>query len=337
MLSFQLSSFLLNALPPCVWLVTGLYSAIVKIIRGRTAADTFADVVKTAMKQDPNVLARKYADKWMVKALGRGLLNRPLMHYEKRKQALPFDPAVPVRALGRGVTVTRNQLKKLKTLKRTDAHIDRNRGDMKDLVPMPSDVLDESINIDAAASSTSIVGISSGASGSGNLDSRAAIPSSKSSGTVETQLLNEDTIDSPSFSIDIGELSNADDIFDGINVDAVAEEEEEESHPAAGKEGRSRTKSQITRSGRQLGDRIATFEVPHSRPVLPASAWKKPEDRTSGSGSAAAAGAAEFSPACRITGGAWSAPSSSRTEDQQGISGSDEEDPSISKRIWWRP
>ena len=34
--------------------------------------------VMQVMSRDPAILARKFADRWMVKALGYGLLNRPV-------------------------------------------------------------------------------------------------------------------------------------------------------------------------------------------------------------------------------------------------------------------
>jgi hypothetical protein len=320
MLIFQLSSFLLNAVPPCVWLCAGFYSAVVKIIKGKTAADEFVAVVKTAMKADPNVLVRKYADKWMVKALGRGLLGRRLMHFEKPKQALPFDAAASVKALGRGVTVTREQIKKLRALKRSNINIQRNRGHLDGLVGLPSELLgEENIGIDAGVDDTAA-------------NDNAASPSTSNTTSVANVVQKQSTeeasgeVIAPSVSIEIdlghGEQSDAADVLDGCS-----EIEVERAHKE-----RMPTRS-ATLSGRRLGERIASFEMPRSRPVFPASTWRKPEEASRG------AAAEEFSPSCRITGGAWHAPSgaSLTMNDGDDTYEGEDEGPSKPKRIWWKP
>ncbi len=187
MLIFQLSSFLLNAVPPCVWLCAGFYSAVVKIIKGKTAADEFVAVVKAAMKADPNILARKYADKWMAKTFGRGLLGRRLMHFEMPTRALPFNPATPVLALSRGVFVTREQIKKLKALNRSQSI---HRGDAPDFTPANSQNLDEDGKLVLAVSATK--------------SSNGILKSAPSSEDAHEQAAIE-----KSFSIDIGEQIDA--------------------------------------------------------------------------------------------------------------------------------
>jgi hypothetical protein len=71
-------------------------------------ADRFAAVVRAVMSQNESILARKYADRWLLRVHGRGLNERALCHHEKAQQLLPFDlralrPALTrMRAFGGG-------------------------------------------------------------------------------------------------------------------------------------------------------------------------------------------------------------------------------------------
>jgi hypothetical protein len=333
MLSFQLASFLLNALPPVVWLIEGFYKVMMKLIRGPTAADRFADVVKAAMKQDPNILARKYADKWMVKVLGRGLLRRQLMHFEKPTQALPFNAAASVRALGRGVTITRDQIKKIRVLKRSNMNIGRR--DVDDLVPVPSELLEDGINIDAAGSGgvTAVLGGDDGDSSTLPREDVSICPAAvhQNSNDPIAFTKQEEPELHKSVSIEIlVEESNAADVLEGAKISDEGEEEEVSEED---RKIRKETSRSVTLSGRELGDRIAAFEVPRSRPVLPISRQRQQEN----SGSSSGAANDDVSQSGRITTGAWRRPSSPRTQDEEDHYQYEDESASKPKRIWWRP
>jgi hypothetical protein len=55
------------------------------------ADEKFAAVVRAVMSREPTILARKYADRWLLRVHGRGLNERALCHHEKAQQLLPFD------------------------------------------------------------------------------------------------------------------------------------------------------------------------------------------------------------------------------------------------------
>jgi hypothetical protein len=43
-----------------------------------------------SLLQNPRILEHKFADRWLLKALGRGLYNRPVLPHEKGHTLLPF-------------------------------------------------------------------------------------------------------------------------------------------------------------------------------------------------------------------------------------------------------
>ena len=67
---------LLLGLGVCSWLRECCQEKTEKVPR-------FVKVVQQAMSKDPGHLERKYMDRWMVKALRRGLKNRPLRGEER--------------------------------------------------------------------------------------------------------------------------------------------------------------------------------------------------------------------------------------------------------------
>ena len=92
MLGFQFAGYLLAVFPPITLVIITLYSFIKGIIKGETPADKFAAVVTEVMKKDEKILGMKYADRWMRKALKRGLYGRRIAQYEmKATMAMPID------------------------------------------------------------------------------------------------------------------------------------------------------------------------------------------------------------------------------------------------------
>lgn len=47
------------------------------------------------MGRDPHILARKFADRWLLRVHGRGLNQRALHYHEKGRSALPFAVTLP--------------------------------------------------------------------------------------------------------------------------------------------------------------------------------------------------------------------------------------------------
>lgn len=85
MLAIQLAAFL--CLLCGSWWVSlrALWAALGVRARLRlrpSPADRFAEVARDVMARDPHILARKYADRWMVRALGVGLYDRPVWRRE---------------------------------------------------------------------------------------------------------------------------------------------------------------------------------------------------------------------------------------------------------------
>ena len=90
MLVFQTVGMVGNSLPRVVKLFIALIRLGIRLAKGRNPADKFFDVIVEAMKKDPNTLARKFGDRWMVKSLKKGLNGRQLKAEEKGYTVLPF-------------------------------------------------------------------------------------------------------------------------------------------------------------------------------------------------------------------------------------------------------
>lgn len=90
MLVFQVFGLFSTILPRLIKICGTLFKLVVRLIKGKTPADKFADVVMKAMKTHPPILERKYADRWMVRVLQKGLNGRELMPYEVKQTVLPF-------------------------------------------------------------------------------------------------------------------------------------------------------------------------------------------------------------------------------------------------------
>lgn len=91
MLGFQFAGYILALGPPLVLCLAAIYKFTRRVIRGQTPADKFAAVVNEAMRKDPNILALHYADKWMLKALKRGIYGRRVARFELEVKVMPID------------------------------------------------------------------------------------------------------------------------------------------------------------------------------------------------------------------------------------------------------
>jgi hypothetical protein len=90
MLIFQLVDILSFIIPPLHDFLVEFYAVLRRILsRKKNPADKFVDVVQAAQARNPNILARKYADRWMLAVLGRGLGNRLLLPHEVGHSVLP--------------------------------------------------------------------------------------------------------------------------------------------------------------------------------------------------------------------------------------------------------
>lgn len=74
MLSFQTVAILCTMLPNSAAFIASWCHALRRRLKGPAPADRFAAVVYAAMQRNPHILARKFADRWLLKcALGQGL------------------------------------------------------------------------------------------------------------------------------------------------------------------------------------------------------------------------------------------------------------------------
>lgn len=90
MLAFQMFGLISAMLPRFIKLIIWFIKGIAKLIRGKTGADRFADVVKEAMMRNAAITGRKYADRWLVKVHKRGFHGRQLQRHEMGETVLPF-------------------------------------------------------------------------------------------------------------------------------------------------------------------------------------------------------------------------------------------------------
>ena len=92
MLVFQLVGLLANVLVPVLKTTAFVLEVGVSLLLKRNSPSSrFSQVVRKAMKTNPDILLRKYADRWLVKVHGRGLNDRMLAHFERSASVLPFS------------------------------------------------------------------------------------------------------------------------------------------------------------------------------------------------------------------------------------------------------
>ena len=90
MLIFQVVGLMIELVPPVVMLLWKMIVLAFKLVfKRQTPKERFAEAVWLVMAQDPDILARKFADRWMIKVLGRGLDNRELLPHEIGIEVLP--------------------------------------------------------------------------------------------------------------------------------------------------------------------------------------------------------------------------------------------------------
>lgn len=112
MLVFQLVGLATNVVGPLLMLVREVEGTIV--LRRRSGS-RFAAVVSAAMERSPQIASRKYADRWLVKVLGRGLGRRAPLPHERRA------------ALARVLCTTATVSRAASTLKRLPYKLSRRR------------------------------------------------------------------------------------------------------------------------------------------------------------------------------------------------------------------
>ena len=125
MLAFQLAGMVAGILPQlaiALYQVFELASQLIfKLMKKKTPAEKFAEVVQAVMWQDPGILAMKFGDRWLVKTHRRGLQGRRVLHHEHSGHAVVPLPPVARRHLSRlptmlGLPAVGRQLSRLPTM-----------------------------------------------------------------------------------------------------------------------------------------------------------------------------------------------------------------------------
>lgn len=90
MLVFQVVGLTTNIMMPAIKMTLFVWEVAMSILKKDTQSCRFREVVHEVILDNPTILVKRYADRWLVKVHRRGLKGRKLSHFERSASVLPF-------------------------------------------------------------------------------------------------------------------------------------------------------------------------------------------------------------------------------------------------------